>query len=166
MDARLPLRQPQPRHDAWIEAAFRRACGRGIDAVRVDPLAKQLGVTRGSFYWHFKDRAALRGAAPRMANARQLLWCSNALCERLRARRSFEAHLPLPNSSPRATRAARIEMAIRFWAYRDKAAASRAPTSTTRACDISPPSSASTASPMTKPGPPISSTLRSWRRPC
>lgn len=31
----------------------------GLDAVRVDPLARQLGVTRGSFYWHFADREAL-----------------------------------------------------------------------------------------------------------
>lgn len=31
----------------------------GVSAVRVDPLAKQLGITRGSFYWHFKDRGAL-----------------------------------------------------------------------------------------------------------
>ena len=31
----------------------------GVEAVRVDPLAKSLGVTRGSFYWHFRDRPAL-----------------------------------------------------------------------------------------------------------
>ena len=31
----------------------------GIDAVRVDVLAKTLAVTRGSFYWHFKDKAEI-----------------------------------------------------------------------------------------------------------
>ena len=31
----------------------------GIDAVAVEPLARRLGVTKGSFYWHFKDRKAL-----------------------------------------------------------------------------------------------------------
>ena len=31
----------------------------GIDAVRVEPLAKALAVTKGSFYWHFADRRAL-----------------------------------------------------------------------------------------------------------
>lgn len=31
----------------------------GIEAVLIEPLAKRLGVTRGSFYWHFKDRSAL-----------------------------------------------------------------------------------------------------------
>ena len=47
---------------AWIEAAFDALADGGIEAVRVDPLAKRLGVTRGSFYWHFTDRAALHQA--------------------------------------------------------------------------------------------------------
>ncbi|MEZ5958643.1 MAG: TetR/AcrR family transcriptional regulator [Hyphomonadaceae bacterium] len=47
---------------AWIEAAFDALAEAGIDAVRVDPLARKLGVTRGSFYWHFADRAALHTA--------------------------------------------------------------------------------------------------------
>lgn len=34
----------------------------GADAVRVEPLAKSLGVSKGSFYWHFADRAALLAA--------------------------------------------------------------------------------------------------------
>lgn len=31
----------------------------GPDAVRIEPLAETLGVTRGGFYWHFKDRRDL-----------------------------------------------------------------------------------------------------------
>ncbi|KVK54221.1 hypothetical protein L901_17790 [Agrobacterium sp. D14] len=31
----------------------------GVEAVKVDALARALDVTRGSFYWHFKDRDAL-----------------------------------------------------------------------------------------------------------
>lgn len=45
--------------DAWIDAAYGKFREGGVSAVRVDPLAKGLGITRGSFYWHFKDRAAL-----------------------------------------------------------------------------------------------------------
>jgi AcrR family transcriptional regulator len=35
----------------------------GVEGVRVEPLAKRLHTTKGSFYWHFKDREALIGAA-------------------------------------------------------------------------------------------------------
>ncbi|MBI1733053.1 MAG: TetR/AcrR family transcriptional regulator [Gammaproteobacteria bacterium] len=42
--------------DAWIEAAFRVLNEKGAALVRIEPLAKKLRVTKGSFYWHFKDR--------------------------------------------------------------------------------------------------------------
>jgi AcrR family transcriptional regulator len=45
--------------DAWIAAAFDALADAGVDAVRVEPLAKTLGITKGSFYWHFADRRAL-----------------------------------------------------------------------------------------------------------
>jgi AcrR family transcriptional regulator len=47
---------------AWIAAAFDALAEGGIDAVRVEPLAKALGITKGSFYWHFADRRALLDA--------------------------------------------------------------------------------------------------------
>jgi AcrR family transcriptional regulator len=47
---------------AWIAAAFDVLADGGIDAVRVEPLAKALGITKGSFYWHFADRRALLDA--------------------------------------------------------------------------------------------------------
>jgi AcrR family transcriptional regulator len=43
----------------WVDAGLKLLAKEGIDAVRVEPLAVNLGVTKGSFYWHFKDRAAL-----------------------------------------------------------------------------------------------------------
>src|SRR5829696_2020362 len=43
----------------WVEAARAVMAEGGIEAVAVEPLARQLGVTKGSFYWHFKDRRAL-----------------------------------------------------------------------------------------------------------
>ncbi|NUQ47765.1 MAG: TetR/AcrR family transcriptional regulator [Phycisphaerae bacterium] len=48
--------------ETWIEAATEVLVDQGIDHVRVDVLATQLGVTRGSFYWHFRDRDALLAA--------------------------------------------------------------------------------------------------------
>ncbi|HKQ56888.1 MAG TPA: helix-turn-helix domain-containing protein, partial [Candidatus Eisenbacteria bacterium] len=43
----------------WLRAARLALLHQGRDAVRVEPLARTLGVTKGSFYWHFKDRRAL-----------------------------------------------------------------------------------------------------------
>ena len=43
----------------WISAAIEAAAEGGIDNVRVERLARRLRVTKGSFYWHFKDRNAL-----------------------------------------------------------------------------------------------------------
>jgi AcrR family transcriptional regulator len=45
--------------DAWVDAAAAAFAAQGVEAVRVEPLARQLGVTKGSFYWHFADRDAL-----------------------------------------------------------------------------------------------------------
>lgn len=43
--------------DSWIEAGFQMLAEGGIDSVRVDRISKKIGLTRGSFYWHFKSRA-------------------------------------------------------------------------------------------------------------
>jgi AcrR family transcriptional regulator len=47
---------------AWIDAALETLADGGIEAVRVEPLAAALAVTKGSFYWHFSDRRALLDA--------------------------------------------------------------------------------------------------------
>jgi len=54
--------KPQLDRQAWIEAAFALLGEAGETGVRVEPLAKRLGVTKGSFYWHFRDRRALLDA--------------------------------------------------------------------------------------------------------
>lgn len=46
----------------WVSAAWKMLGEAGVDGVRVEPLAKKLGVTKGSFYWHFKDRQQLLDA--------------------------------------------------------------------------------------------------------
>ncbi len=48
--------------DRWIKAAYDTFETDGFEAVRIDPLAKKLGVTRGSFYWHFKNLSDLLAA--------------------------------------------------------------------------------------------------------
>lgn len=51
-----PTRTPRSK---WIEEGLRALAAGGPDAVRIEPLARALGVTRGGFYWHFDDRLAL-----------------------------------------------------------------------------------------------------------
>ena len=46
----------------WVRAAAGRLAADGVDAVRVEPLARELGVSKGSFYWHFTDRSGLLDA--------------------------------------------------------------------------------------------------------
>ena len=111
--------------DSWIEAATEVLVDRGIDHVKVDALALQLGVTRGSFYWHFKDRGELLrsvlAAWHRLSTeqlTRRLEGASDDAVEQL------ESLLSLPFRGRAAVRAARIELAIRAWARRDDMARS------------------------------------------
>jgi len=45
--------------DLWFDAAYTALAESGVDAVRILPLAKKLGLSRTSFYWFFEDRQAL-----------------------------------------------------------------------------------------------------------
>ncbi len=45
--------------DEWLACALEALANEGIGGVRIDKLAKQLGVARSGFYWHFKDRQDL-----------------------------------------------------------------------------------------------------------
>ena len=45
--------------DDWLRAARLALLRGGLEAVRVAKLARDLRVTKGSFYWHFKDRDEL-----------------------------------------------------------------------------------------------------------
>jgi len=49
--------------ERWAAQALRALAQGGLSAVAIEPLARQLGVTKGSFYWHFKNRDALIAAA-------------------------------------------------------------------------------------------------------
>ena len=59
---RTPPDSARLTRDDWLDAAFRAVVDGGFDKVRVLLLADALGVTRGSFYWHFADHAALVSA--------------------------------------------------------------------------------------------------------
>ena len=106
--------------ERWIEAATDVLVDHGIDSVRVDVLAKALKVTRGSFYWHFRDREDLLRAVLQAWRARS----TEQLTRRLETahddpRAQLADLISLPFRGRSAVRAARIELAIRAWARRD-----------------------------------------------
>lgn len=45
--------------DVWLGAAYESLLEAGVDAVKIQPLAKKLNLSRTSFYWFFKDREEL-----------------------------------------------------------------------------------------------------------
>ena len=107
--------------ETWTQAATEVLVDQGIDHVRVDVLAQRLGVTRGSFYWHFRDREALLRSV--LQSWREQ--ATEALTRRLESAHGDEPIeqlrdvISLPFRGKAATRAARIELAIRAWARRD-----------------------------------------------
>lgn len=107
----------------WTEAALDQLATGGVDGVRVELLAKRLGVTKGSFYWHFKDRDALLQEMLNHWRRKATL----ALIERLdRTEISPEIRLRkllrLPLVGQRSARAADVELAVRLWGRRDERA--------------------------------------------
>jgi AcrR family transcriptional regulator len=107
---------------AWIEAGLRVLGERGPDAVRVEVLARELGVTKGGFYGYFTDRPALlaevldvweqRSAAAVIERAEQE--GGTALT---RARRAAALTFA-PDLVP-------VDLAVREWARRDPEVAER-----------------------------------------
>lgn len=53
--------QPHTR-ETWIDAAFARFNLGGLGAIKVESLSRDLYASKGSFYWHFKDRQDLISA--------------------------------------------------------------------------------------------------------
>src|SRR6516225_5309824 len=111
------------RGDVWIEAGLAELARSGIAGVRVEVLAKSLGVTKGGFYRRFRDRAALLGAMlgvwrdGRIAAIEQQASLSGTSArERL-------ASLIQLYSERMNTEGMAIELAIRQWARSDEGAA-------------------------------------------
>jgi AcrR family transcriptional regulator len=93
----------------------------GIDAVRVEPLAARLGVTKGSFYWHFKDRADLHAAmleAWRIVSTGEIIDRVDAAGGSGSERLGRLVELTTTNE-----KAARLETAIRAWARTERTVA-------------------------------------------
>ena len=116
-----PTRTPPSK---WIEAGLHALALGGPDAVRVEALARALGVTKGGFYNHFDDRPAL---LDEMLDTWEAVGVDRVIDRveagggdaRAKLRRLFAL------SSSRARDLFKIELAIRDWARRDRTVAKR-----------------------------------------
>ncbi len=115
-----PTRTPRT---GWIEEGLRALAAGGPEAIRIEPLAQALGVTKGGFYWHFADRRALLGE---MLDAWERTMVDEVI-ERVEsdggdARAKLARLFALASSIAQLLQ---VELAIRDWARRDKAVAAR-----------------------------------------
>jgi len=112
--------------EAWIEAGFDALAENGVEAIRVERLAKRMGVTKGSFYWHFKDRQSLLEAMLQSWRQRATLGIIHRLESSNESPETRLKHLIALTRSHQAhpNRGADLEMAIRMWAKQDEQAAS------------------------------------------
>lgn len=97
----------------WLQAAVRLLIQEGIDQVKVQRLGKALKTSRGSFYWHFRDRADLLDAVLRHweeSNTEQLIAALGAADRPLEDRILSLFTLWVDPSYPR------FDNAIRAWA--------------------------------------------------
>jgi AcrR family transcriptional regulator len=103
----------------WLDLGLNVLATQGFTALKAEPLAKALGVSRGSFYWHFADIGAYHAAILkhwREVAAEQVIAGLEAASDHddpvvLLLRQAFTARLSL-------------EKAVRSWATSDAAARS------------------------------------------
>src|ERR1700749_3437858 len=108
----------------WIKAGFAELAKTGIEGVRVEVLAKNLGVTKGGFYRRFRDRAALLSdMLQEWSEGRIAAIEQQASLEGGDARERLKGLIRL-YSERMNTEGMAIELAIRQWARSDEAAAS------------------------------------------
>jgi AcrR family transcriptional regulator len=118
---RAPKATPLQRGD-WVRVAFARLAADGIDAVRVEVLARDLHVSKGSFYWHFRDREELAGAMLDQWDEDEAAWVRDAAAEeRSAAARWAELVKHLTDGGH-----SRLEAGLRDWARRDERVSGRA----------------------------------------
>jgi len=121
-DPPLPERGWRGTADLWLDAAYRLLVEGGVDAVKVMLLARRLGLSRTSFYWHFADREALlAGLVARWQGGNTAALMSHAAAP---AATITEAVLNLFDCWVRPELFdSRLDFAIRNWALTDRALA-------------------------------------------
>lgn len=107
--------------ERWIEQGLQTLAAGGPEAVRIEPLAKALGVTKGGFYWHFEDRQAL---LDELLDAWEKLSVDTAI--ELTEEAGDDPRARLRRLSAIADeQILDIDLAVRDWARRDEVVAAR-----------------------------------------
>ena len=112
----------------WVDEGLQALAAGGPDAVRIEPLARALGVTKGGFYWHFDDRRAL---LEELLDTWERLGVDDVIdlveAEGGDARAKLRRLSVIARSGEEVLRIdpLRIDLAIRDWARRDPAVAER-----------------------------------------
>jgi AcrR family transcriptional regulator len=103
----------------WLAIGIKILIDQGIESVRVDPLAKLLKVTRGSFYWHFKNRDELLEGILLEWETRN----TQSVIDRLEGLDSDPNTKLLSLIAIAAADDNRLEKAVRVWSFSDTRAA-------------------------------------------
>ena len=123
METMPPRTRAQLDRDAWITEAIEVLAAEGVAGLRVEVLAKRLGVTKGRFYWYFKDRQDLLNEALKVWRDGRI----RDIAKQTRVAPGEEArqilHLIEVYSASRNRKGMLIELAVRDWAKRDAAVA-------------------------------------------
>jgi AcrR family transcriptional regulator len=119
MASAAPARVGSLHPNDWIRAAQARLSSQGIESVRVEVLARDLGVSKGSFYWHFRDRGELLDQLLSRWEDGELRWLSQDDGAGAPAR--WAGFIERTVSPERM----RMEVALRAWARGDERIATR-----------------------------------------
>jgi AcrR family transcriptional regulator len=101
----------------WLDQGLRTLARHGFTALKAEPLAKAMGVSRGSFYWHFADIGAFHAAI--LKHWREV--ATEQIIADLEAASGHASPLPLLVRRAFGNKPA-LENAVRTWATVDPAA--------------------------------------------
>ena len=96
------LGEPTLTASDWAKAALELIAEKGVGALTVSALASRLGVTKGSFYWHFRGRSELLSAALALWEQRSTIENIKGLEAVSDPRRRLELMLDASSHPPRA----------------------------------------------------------------
>lgn len=118
-----PVRSPLQPSD-WIKCGIARLAKDGVESVRVEVLARDLGVSKGSFYWHFRDRDELLMQMLEAWEGSEAEWLSTEETDGVEKPNAASRWARFVERSAQPDRI-REEIAVRAWARRDERVATR-----------------------------------------